>query len=784
MKRKIKKYGSLFLISATLTSSVATLSCNNIRQVNHKDSYIKKYNEPNKIKDNFIINKVKRIDNDFESLLTAPLIRWKSLGKSKFDHLNKFFYKTTTRFLEFYLAKSITVTLKDNSQKIFNSDDVKEKVDQALQSSTKVNEDGALSGIKQIYSDENNNINSKEFFEALNSATKIEFELKDDVYYSDYKGKKTNHKLQAQDYLTSFNLKQNREQFSALLDNYSLKNLGQNSIQNNKLIFELNDAQKSKNNNFIKLFTTQEITNNLIFNPISTDYYKNNKNSYGKNYQNICFIGYYVLNKNTVDEQIFIKNNNSALDSFNQNEKQNILNKVTIKYNPIQSDEPTFRLQSYNAFKQNLLSEASYDIFNQLQKDEIDNFSNLFGVTYTLFKPNNSNVISYFYNVNPYAKNNKDFKFNEAFSLLFYNQKLKELKDQNLVNKKYYEPHQIVFRNILNNCINQYSFIKNLNHNTYWNSFASQSLNYDSSNNSGILDNQNVNFLDDINRVYDYHFDSKTNKFDNKIIDFNGSDGLIKHSINSKNILDINEQLKSANYQIYQNEMKQILDDFYSKNGDYKNQKIQFTLPIFAEKSSFIDSLYKRIAFLYNNLDNRLNVNFEYASKEANNYFSKYQNFSAVDNSFSNYLINLITANNQFFLNLFLYSKVNLESINYDKNIKKIISTIEETINKVDYFKNYELQKIKANSSLLDQILQKNNLKLKEFKARFKEKIQALNFDQQFNILKSIDSFLGIRVTEDNFLFTNEYQKSIVQYFYTKPINLDGFTYFQDITFN
>lgn len=784
MKRKIKKYGSLFLISVTLTSSVATLSCNNIRQVNPKDSYIKKYNEPNKIKDNFIINKVKRIDNDFESLLTAPLIRWKSLGKSKFDHLNKFFYKTTTRFLEFYLAKSITVTLKDNSQKIFNSDDVKEKVDQALQSSTKVNEDGALSGIKQIYSDENDNINSKEFFEALNSAIKIEFELKDNVYYSDYKGKKTNHKLQAQDYLTSFNLEQNHEQFLALLDNYSLKNLGQNSIQNNKLIFELNDAQKGKNNNFIKLFTTQEITNNLIFNPIATDYYKNNKNSYGKNYQNTCFIGYYVLNKNTVDEQIFIKNNNSALDSFNQNKKQNILNKVTIKYNPIQSDEPTFRLQSYNAFKQNLLSEASYDIFNQLQKDEIDNFSNLFGVTYALFKPNNSNVISYFYNVNPHAKNNKDFKFNEAFSLLFYNQKLNELKDQNLVNKKYYEPHQIVFRNILNNCINQYSFIKNLNHNTYWNSFASQSLNYDSSNNSGILDNQNVNFLNDINRIYDYHFDSKTNKFDNKIIDFNGPEGLIKHSINSKNILDINEQLKSANYQIYQNEMKQILDDFYSKNKDYKNQKIQFTLPIFAEKSSFIDTLYKRIAFLYNNLDNRLNVNFEYASKEANNYFSKYQNFSAVDNSFSNYLINLITTDNQFLLNLFLYSKVDLESINYDKNIKKIISTIEETINKVDYFKNYELQKIKANNSLLEQILQENNLKLKEFKAKFKEKIQALNFDQQFNILKSIDSFLGIRVTEDNFLFTNEYQKSIVQYFYTKPINLDGFTYFQDITFN
>ncbi|UUD35577.1 hypothetical protein NPA07_01780 [Mycoplasmopsis caviae] len=84
----------------------------------------------------------------------------------------------------------------------------------------------------------------------------------------------------------------------------------------------------------------------------------------------------------------------------------------------------------------------------------------------------------------------------------------------------------------------------------------------------------------------------------------------------------------------------------------------------------------------------------------------------------------------------------------------------------------------------LDTLLKQTNLKPNEFKAELKAKIQKLNFDMQFKLLKSLDAFLGIRVSENNFLFTNEYKKSIVQYFYSKPLNLDGITYFQDISFN
>ncbi|UUD35576.1 hypothetical protein NPA07_01735 [Mycoplasmopsis caviae] len=670
MRKKIKNIASAFLISTTLFSSVVSISCNNIRQVNSKDNYIKKFNKPNTYKDNFILSKVKRIDNDYESLLTAPLIRWKNVGKSKYDYLNKHFYKTSARFLEFYLAKSITLTLNDESKKTFDDDNVSDKVNSNLSSTTKNDQLGAQNGVVQIYSQENNNINSTVFFEALKKATKVEFELKDNIYYSDYQGKKTKYKLEAQDFETSFNLEQNNAHFKDLLDNYSLKDF---SFSDNKLTFELNDETKLKDKTKnIELFLTQEITNNLIFNPTPTEHYNLNKNNYGKNYQNICFIGYYILNKNSVDEQIFIKNNNSALDVFNENTKKNILNKITLKYNPIPSDEATFRLQSYNAFKQNLLSESNYDLFNKVQKDEIDNYSNLFGITFTLFKPSSDNTIKYFYNLNPNASNIKELKFNEAFSKLFYNQKLGELLDKNNANRTFYAPHQIVFRNILNNSINQHSFILNFSHNTYWNSFSSQSMIYDSKDKNSLSGDQNVNYLDDINRIYDYDYDESNKEFRNGIIDFKGKNGLINKSISKNKILNINEQLKSSNYDKYKEKMSQILDEFYNKNPEYKNQNIKFTLPIFSDKSTKIESIYERIVKLYNGLDSRLQIDYEYASRDSYAYFSSFQDFFSIDNSFSNYLFNLISLkNNSLLTNFAMFSNEKIDSINYSTYIKK-----------------------------------------------------------------------------------------------------------------
>ncbi|NES52609.1 hypothetical protein G3565_29705, partial [Escherichia coli] len=55
------------------------------------------------------------------------------------------------------------------------------------------------------------------------------------------------------------------------------------------------------------------------------------------------------------------------------------------------------------------------------------------------------------------------------------------------------------------------------------------------------------------------------------------------------------------------------------------------------------------------------------------------------------------------------------------------------------------------------------------------------NKTEQFALLRSVDDLLIVRQNETNYLFTNDYEKIIVQYFYTKPLNDAGFTYYQDI---
>lgn len=77
-------------------------SCN-IRNDRSRFEYIKLINEFNYIK-NVIINSNKLIEIDYELLFSVFLIRWKILGKVKFDNFNKKFFSVINKYLEFELV--------------------------------------------------------------------------------------------------------------------------------------------------------------------------------------------------------------------------------------------------------------------------------------------------------------------------------------------------------------------------------------------------------------------------------------------------------------------------------------------------------------------------------------------------------------------------------------------------------------------------------------------------------------------------------------------------------
>lgn len=771
MKKKI------IVLNALSTSTflpLVAVSCQSIRERRDKQTYIKSFNHANLIKDSFLVNKNKKITTDYEALVSTPLIRYAYSGEAKYDKLNKNYIKATSKYLEFVLAQSISITTKDldtngkNIVKIYSRDKVK-----------KSKENSYFAGVVQVYSEEENNINSPSFFKDLKNAISVTFELKKNIYYSDIDGDITNDELKAQDFLTSLQLnEENKKATDYLYKSYGL-NFDVNDFKDNKITFNLMDNWKTIKNNNLYLFVTKTLTNNLLFSPLPCDAVQKDPD-YGKDMNQLLYLSPYILKKNALDKQIFIKNPNYVLGEFANNTESKI-NKIFFKYNPLSMDEATYRLQSFNSYRQNLISEATYDLFTKEQKEDIENNSYLYGLTYSVLNDSDINVSPYFYNLVPNVENSKA-GFNDAFCKLFYGYSIDEFKNKKVLIDKYYDIERIELRTILNNVLNQFTLTKMLDHNNYWNSYASQNLTFDAINADDVKANKTADLISYINVIRDYSYDQKTNEFNKSLIYFDiVSDALSNEYFKNENITELQKQLRTAYYSKYQKRIKEILDKFYLENSNFKNEKISWIIPVYSVISKNIDNYYSNITRYINNLDSRLNVSYKYVDKNSQNFYSNYYSCTLVNNSFSNHLLALINNDKASLIWNLLGAKNNasFKLLPYSNNIEKIIG-IFESATKKDVLKNFDYSQLYGSNPFL-KLLELNNIKIENFEFNFKTKIQEMSVDEQMKMLKDLDDFLNFRSNENTFLFTNEYSKILVQYFYIKPLNDQGFTYYQDI---
>nr|WP_307939784.1 hypothetical protein [Mycoplasmopsis bovis] len=93
-------------------------------------------------------------------MLSAPLIRWKTSGKAKFDNINKKFFSVTNKYLHFELAKKITITLLNGKVVEYDKD--------SIAPYSKLSD----KGIVRVVSNEASNINNPLFIEHLKNAKK------------------------------------------------------------------------------------------------------------------------------------------------------------------------------------------------------------------------------------------------------------------------------------------------------------------------------------------------------------------------------------------------------------------------------------------------------------------------------------------------------------------------------------------------------------------------------------------------------------------------------------
>ncbi|WP_338822451.1 OppA family ABC transporter substrate-binding lipoprotein [Mycoplasmopsis felifaucium] len=734
----------------TITTTVFVSSACNIRESRDKSEYIKSFNKPSYISSP-VVNKSEIITNDHQSLLSAPLVRWKYVNNAKFDKINKNFSRATSKFLSFGLAKSISVTTWSGETIKYDNDLIE------FYNST------SKDGIVRVYSENENNINNHKFFENLTNAKKISFELKDEVYYVDRNAKLTNQIIKNIDYWNSYTYKNNYEDLKYLLEKYDIKEL----VQNKPIEFE-SAVSNSKN---LYLFLTNEICSNNLFTPL----YNKNPDIY-----NMKFASKYVLNEFDTNQAKYLKNIHSWDENFNQSLTN--LKSVKLKFNPVPIDEPTYRLQSFNSYKQNLISEVPYNLFNETQQKEIDEYSKVYGLNFEYSSSSFENVNKYFYNL--IFENDVDYKFNNNFSKLVFSKNKKDLKgyEQGFYNKNSY-----TFLNLINNIHNQYIGNKILGHNKYWNSYISQSAYFDIPFNET---DKMFSLVEDFNNLHVDYYDLYTgtpirdySTFDNF---YTGNTGLIPYAYEGDKIIDLNIQFMSPKYNEYAKIIRKILDDFMSNNADANIQRIEWTIPVFSEKNYKTDNYYSRLVKLINGIDHRLNVKYDYADKNDKSYIYQYKSFNLADNSVANHIYNLIDSNNSLLINIFLFMK---QFSNEDENMKpvyyhfiKVLSDIIQNTFKTDWFAQMNLYK-EDGHYIFDELLKSSNLSKLDFQKSFINSFNSqLSKSEQFNILRSVDDLLLIRQNEYSYLFVNEFEKVLVQYFYTKPLNDQGFTYYQDIS--
>ncbi|WP_025755579.1 OppA family ABC transporter substrate-binding lipoprotein [Mycoplasmopsis cricetuli] len=592
---KIKKI--IFLLSIIVTS-VASFSCIKTNQVKPNNQYIINFNSPNPYQNgNFKIHENRKYQNAIEKALFAPLIKYSSSGNLIVDKINNKITQPSTNYLSFYLAKSIKLYFNENKTLTYINDKYLPIDDFSEQKFI------VFGTSKDITS-----INHPNFWININNANKIEFSLKD-LNFVTKDGKKTNYKLHAKNILNNFTQKD----FNLFNTKYGI-NL---KVDNDKLIIE-NKSNKAK------FFIENELMQNLIFNPKVL-------NSTDPNF-NELYLSPFLPTKNTINQIQLIKNN--FIETSNDNKFANKINIIDISFAPTPLDIETFRVQQFRSFRQNLISEVNFNVFNSYQKNDILEKSSQYGLRDLV--QNNFLKIRQNWIYKTKINENKPKYFNDVFENLYF-------KDKNL---------SYQFKYWISRLYSKFALFNNFGYDYYWNSLALPETKLNNNlNEESTFENLNDAYIWTTIQYIDNF--SKINFVDEK-----------NYYFENKNILNFEKQFQNIHFDKIKQYLKQLIDQFYLKNSVFKNKKIKFQYPIDKNINQTEFKIIFNYVKLLNSIDERLEVEvLKLSENEINNgnFFIEKFNYQYLNNSLEEF-IKLITENEQFSVYL---NKKNL-NLNYE----------------------------------------------------------------------------------------------------------------------
>lgn len=574
----MKKTLTFLSVIATCSVPFVANSCVDFDNIHANNVFIKNENQANILYQNQALKPTDSyINNEIVRTIFAPFIAYSHQGKVHEDKINNNFDSVTKKILNFYLADSIIVYLPDNNGNLTQFSFIDSDYNLNLTKPDKGS--GYSKPILKVSSPTSTSINHPDFWNKVKKASKIEFNLKENLFYVDKNGQQTNNLFQASDIAN--NLLNNQAYLQKIKTLYNVAF----SYQNNQLIFSAFDLNKETK---LDLFIQNEVMNNFIFQPIA----KSEKD---------LFLGTYVVSENEVNKLILLKNNYSANDIFNN--ANDSLAKIIFNYNPVPLDEETFRIQSLRAYRQNLISMLNYNTLNSKQQENVLKYSDIYGYNEVVSFNSKDAIFKWTYNIELQSD-----KPNNAFSNDFANF-INSLTKKELFN----------FEKALSMLLNPYTIAKLNDSNYYWNVAPLASMKLQG------IDQQNNNF-DSLSSAY---YLSTLTSFEN----FESNYFIEKEVYYQKDdILDLNKQLRSSNFK----GLKEIIASMISKfKLSHPGAKISFTIPFldnFSEKEKQLLERYKNIL----NEDFDWNVQIEKYDQNKT-YFFKKAHISYLNNSLDSF---------------------------------------------------------------------------------------------------------------------------------------------------
>ncbi|VEU74904.1 Uncharacterised protein [Mycoplasmopsis citelli] len=646
------KFKKIWLTSLPLLFTSFVVGCASPSQIKSKQNYVRNYNQANQYADGiFPIFENRKYQNDIEKALFAPLLKYNSFDNLIVDKVNNIITQPSKSRLSFYLASAIKLHFADNTSLTYTNDN--------FTNNTDLNNNY----ITNLFSSDITSINHPDFWNNLKKAQQITFELKNDLYYSKYNGDLSNNKFQAQDLISNLS--------PQIMKDFEKQYGVQISAKNNLLIIK---SSKNLADSFIKF----ELMANMIFNPQPINLKAKN------NYKDKLYLSKYLPYQNQINLIRLIKNKFSPDKSFNI--ALNTIDQITLKYNPTPLDIETFRIQQLRSFRQNLISEVPFNIFNNIQKDDILGRSRQYGLR-EIFQSNNLQINQRFYFANSFDKQ-KPNQFNDAF---------KEFYFQN-------SQASYLFKYYLSRIYSLFAKALYLDNQYYWNSLSLplMKLNNNKSEHSNIKTLSDAYSEINIQDIYLYsqNTNKKVNYFD------------LKNSyFTKKNILDFQKQLPSIVFEEIKKELNFIIDKYLNNS-----QKIlQFNVPILDSDSEKEIQLFEYYVNLLNSISPKMRVKVQKTSLkelQENNYFISFQIFEYPNNTIESYFkliwnnhLTRTYLNNQFAFNNYPI----LKSIDF--NLEKAVKLIQN-------------QNLKAQINLINEL---NNLIVLPFDTKNIDNSKNLN---------------------------------------------------------